>query len=365
MAKNLNGFTQVQIVSLRNGSIIVELEVIYTDSNNIPEETLRGLVYLALIENNPENNKIKNDSIIVNTKLVTTQTTQPTITTTPPAIKTYQYTLMLKINDNFQTVYTNKSSLEYKQLEMYITQFVNSSLRSYNLTGFKDLQILNLKNGSILTNSKYTYEESTALSQEQIRILSLEALSNFNLNSIVIANLQSPPLANETTYDHTFYIYMDVNGTFNLSNPDEYARSFPQIQEFLTTSALNITQTTKLSIISTNIFLGFYEVVANFTLLGTRFLNESDAREALLTDMLAYTGPFPVNKSSIRILPNILVATTIAPQTNKKDEINAVAIFVPIIIVLVVVAGFGALFFYKLKKSVRLCFYLCFYLCFK
>jgi len=260
------------------------------------------------------------------------------------------------------TAHTNKSSLEYQQLQVYLNTFVDSSLRSQNLTGFQNLQILNLRNGSILVNSKYTYDESGGLGQEQVRSLSAAALTrvdpqnlfeSVDKSSIRIANLQSPPLANETTYDHVFYIFMNVNGSlFNLSKPDEYAIAFPQIMEFLTTSAINITQDTQLSIIRSDLFASYYEFVANFTLLRTRVVNESEAQAALLAAMIAYTGPFPVVKDSIKFVSVNTVTTTLAPPPN-NDEINAVAIFVPIIIFVVVLVGFGALFFYKFKKSVR------------
>ncbi|XP_021099442.1 interphotoreceptor matrix proteoglycan 1 [Heterocephalus glaber] len=53
----------------------------------------------------------------------------------------------------------NKSSLEYQALEQRFTQLLVPYLRS-NLTGFKQLEILNFRNGSVIVNSKMRFAES-------------------------------------------------------------------------------------------------------------------------------------------------------------------------------------------------------------
>ncbi|KAM5327730.1 LOW QUALITY PROTEIN: interphotoreceptor matrix proteoglycan 1 [Glossophaga mutica] len=53
----------------------------------------------------------------------------------------------------------NKSSLEYQALEQRFTQLLVPYLRS-NLTGFKQLEILNFRNGSVIVNSKVRFAES-------------------------------------------------------------------------------------------------------------------------------------------------------------------------------------------------------------
>uniref|UniRef100_A0A452UJR6 Interphotoreceptor matrix proteoglycan 1 n=1 Tax=Ursus maritimus TaxID=29073 RepID=A0A452UJR6_URSMA len=53
----------------------------------------------------------------------------------------------------------NKSSLEYQGLEQWFTQLLVPYLRS-NLTGFKQLEILNFRNGSVIVNSKMRFAKS-------------------------------------------------------------------------------------------------------------------------------------------------------------------------------------------------------------
>ncbi|XP_058590501.1 interphotoreceptor matrix proteoglycan 1 isoform X2 [Neofelis nebulosa] len=53
----------------------------------------------------------------------------------------------------------NKSSLEYQALEQQFTQLLVPYLRS-NLTGFKQLEILNFRNGSVIVNSKLKFAKS-------------------------------------------------------------------------------------------------------------------------------------------------------------------------------------------------------------
>ncbi|ELK23910.1 Interphotoreceptor matrix proteoglycan 1 [Myotis davidii] len=53
----------------------------------------------------------------------------------------------------------NKSSLEYQALEQRFTQLLVPYLRS-NLTGFKQLEILNFRNGSVIVNSKMRFAKS-------------------------------------------------------------------------------------------------------------------------------------------------------------------------------------------------------------
>uniref|UniRef100_A0A673TDU8 Interphotoreceptor matrix proteoglycan 1 n=1 Tax=Suricata suricatta TaxID=37032 RepID=A0A673TDU8_SURSU len=53
----------------------------------------------------------------------------------------------------------NKSSLEYRALEQQFTQLLVPYLRS-NLTGFKQLEILNFRNGSVIVNSKLKFAKS-------------------------------------------------------------------------------------------------------------------------------------------------------------------------------------------------------------
>ncbi|KAM8779039.1 interphotoreceptor matrix proteoglycan 1 isoform 3-T3 [Rhynchonycteris naso] len=53
----------------------------------------------------------------------------------------------------------NKSSMEYQALEQRFTQLLVPYLRS-NLTGFKQLEILNFRNGSVIVNSKMRFAES-------------------------------------------------------------------------------------------------------------------------------------------------------------------------------------------------------------
>ncbi|NP_776787.2 interphotoreceptor matrix proteoglycan 1 precursor [Bos taurus] len=62
-------------------------------------------------------------------------------------------------NVPFSTDLFNKSSLEYQALEQRFTQLLVPYLRS-NLTGFKQLEILNFRNGSVIVNSKVRFAKS-------------------------------------------------------------------------------------------------------------------------------------------------------------------------------------------------------------
>ncbi|XP_057595711.1 interphotoreceptor matrix proteoglycan 1 isoform X1 [Hippopotamus amphibius kiboko] len=62
-------------------------------------------------------------------------------------------------NMPFSTDLFNKSSLEYQALEQRFTQLLVPYLRS-NLTGFKQLEILNFRNGSVIVNSKMRFAQS-------------------------------------------------------------------------------------------------------------------------------------------------------------------------------------------------------------
>ncbi|XP_054424601.1 interphotoreceptor matrix proteoglycan 1 [Pteronotus mesoamericanus] len=55
----------------------------------------------------------------------------------------------------------NKSSLKYQALEQRFTQLLVPYLQS-NLTGFKQLEILNFRNGSVIVNSKMRFAESVS-----------------------------------------------------------------------------------------------------------------------------------------------------------------------------------------------------------
>nr|KAF6341362.1 interphotoreceptor matrix proteoglycan 1 [Myotis myotis] len=59
-------------------------------------------------------------------------------------------------NMAFSDALFNKSSLEYQALEQRFTQLLVPYLRS-NLTGFKQLEILNFRNGSVIVNSKMRF----------------------------------------------------------------------------------------------------------------------------------------------------------------------------------------------------------------
>ncbi|XP_032341329.1 LOW QUALITY PROTEIN: interphotoreceptor matrix proteoglycan 1 [Camelus ferus] len=62
-------------------------------------------------------------------------------------------------NMPFSSDLFNKSSLEYQALEQRFTQLLVPYLRS-NLTGFKQLEILNFRNGSVIVNSKMRFAKS-------------------------------------------------------------------------------------------------------------------------------------------------------------------------------------------------------------
>uniref|UniRef100_A0AC11D5E6 Interphotoreceptor matrix proteoglycan 1 n=1 Tax=Ovis aries TaxID=9940 RepID=A0AC11D5E6_SHEEP len=62
-------------------------------------------------------------------------------------------------NMPFSTDLFNKSSLEYQALEQRFTELLVPYLRS-NLTGFKQLEILNFRNGSVIVNSKVRFAKS-------------------------------------------------------------------------------------------------------------------------------------------------------------------------------------------------------------
>ncbi|XP_040095261.1 interphotoreceptor matrix proteoglycan 1 [Oryx dammah] len=62
-------------------------------------------------------------------------------------------------NVPFSTDLFNKSSLEYQALEQRFTELLVPYLRS-NLTGFKQLEILNFRNGSVIVNSKVRFAKS-------------------------------------------------------------------------------------------------------------------------------------------------------------------------------------------------------------
>uniref|UniRef100_A0A8C9E322 Interphotoreceptor matrix proteoglycan 1 n=1 Tax=Phocoena sinus TaxID=42100 RepID=A0A8C9E322_PHOSS len=62
-------------------------------------------------------------------------------------------------NMPFSTDLFNKSSLEYQALEQRFTQLLVPYLRS-NLTGFKQLEILNFRNGSVIVDSKMKFAKS-------------------------------------------------------------------------------------------------------------------------------------------------------------------------------------------------------------
>ncbi|XP_007456669.1 PREDICTED: interphotoreceptor matrix proteoglycan 1 isoform X2 [Lipotes vexillifer] len=62
-------------------------------------------------------------------------------------------------NMPFSSDLFNKSSLEYQALEQRFTQLLVPYLRS-NLTGFKQLEILNFRNGSVIVNSKMKFAKS-------------------------------------------------------------------------------------------------------------------------------------------------------------------------------------------------------------
>ena len=256
---------------------------------------------------------------------------------------------------------------------------MDSSLRTMNLTGFSKLEFLSLQNGSILVDSKITYTDLNGYTQDYIGTMLRPALTatistnpssydKINLSSVTVTNFIVP------MFTHTFFVYMQVNGSRNISNQTQFNPFFKQFQEFVTTSVANLTMTTQLEIIRSSsksrlydlaryyantarVYTNYSEFVSKITLVNTNIFNVTLAQEALLAALNGYNGTFPVIKGSIKIVTfDYLFTTTVAPLVTESDnnKVNVVAIVLPIVIVLVVVIGFAALFCCKLKKSVSI-----------
>ncbi|XP_059971197.1 interphotoreceptor matrix proteoglycan 1 isoform X2 [Mesoplodon densirostris] len=85
--------------------------------------------------------------------------TTSTMTITARARELVVFFSLRVANMPFSTDLFNKSSLEYQALEQRFTQLLVPYLRS-NLTGFKQLEILNFRNGSVIVNSKMKFAKS-------------------------------------------------------------------------------------------------------------------------------------------------------------------------------------------------------------
>ncbi|VCX41194.1 unnamed protein product, partial [Gulo gulo] len=92
----------------------------------------------------------------------------------------------------------NKSSLEYQALEQQFTQLLVPYLRS-NLTGFKQLEILNFRNGSVIVNSKMRFAKSvpynlTKAVQEVLEDFRSAAAQRLELKAVMYSLKSGPSL---------------------------------------------------------------------------------------------------------------------------------------------------------------------------
>ncbi|XP_002817122.4 interphotoreceptor matrix proteoglycan 1 isoform X1 [Pongo abelii] len=85
--------------------------------------------------------------------------TTSSMTTAPKGRELVVFFSLRVANMAFSNDLFNKSSLEYRALEQQFTQLLVPYLRS-NLTGFKQLEILNFRNGSVIVNSKMKFAKS-------------------------------------------------------------------------------------------------------------------------------------------------------------------------------------------------------------
>ncbi|XP_069091746.1 interphotoreceptor matrix proteoglycan 1 isoform X3 [Pleurodeles waltl] len=85
--------------------------------------------------------------------------TTSSLTTTAKGKELVVFFSLRVTNMAFSDDLFNRSSLEYKALEQQLTQLLLPYLRS-NLTGFKQLEILNFRKGSVIVNSKMKFAKS-------------------------------------------------------------------------------------------------------------------------------------------------------------------------------------------------------------
>uniref|UniRef100_A0ACB8GD76 Interphotoreceptor matrix proteoglycan 1 n=1 Tax=Sphaerodactylus townsendi TaxID=933632 RepID=A0ACB8GD76_9SAUR len=85
--------------------------------------------------------------------------TTSSMTTAPKSKELVVFFSLRVTNMHFSDDLFNRSSAEYKALEQQFLQLLLPYLQS-NLTGFKQLEILNFRNGSVIVNSKMKFAKS-------------------------------------------------------------------------------------------------------------------------------------------------------------------------------------------------------------
>uniref|UniRef100_H0X2V0 Interphotoreceptor matrix proteoglycan 1 n=1 Tax=Otolemur garnettii TaxID=30611 RepID=H0X2V0_OTOGA len=85
--------------------------------------------------------------------------TTSSVTAAPKGRELVVFFSLRVANMHFSSDLFNKSSLEYQALEQQFTELLVPYLQS-NLTGFKQLEILNFRNGSVIVNSKMRFAQS-------------------------------------------------------------------------------------------------------------------------------------------------------------------------------------------------------------
>ncbi|XP_022359329.1 interphotoreceptor matrix proteoglycan 1 isoform X2 [Enhydra lutris kenyoni] len=144
------------------------LEISHSTASSGSQDSRRDLDIMDLT-NTPASSEVPRLSGDVSTTGHFLETTTPNpalqyITTSSMTIAPKGHELVvffsLRVaNMPFSNNLFNKSSLEYQALEQQFTQLLVPYLRS-NLTGFKQLEILNFRNGSVIVNSKMRFAKS-------------------------------------------------------------------------------------------------------------------------------------------------------------------------------------------------------------
>ncbi|EPY83193.1 hypothetical protein CB1_000591015 [Camelus ferus] len=138
-----------------------------TSSEDSSQDTARGLDGLDLV--NAPFSEVPGFSGYVSTPDGFLESTTPdpalryittsSVTMAPRGRELVVFFSLRVANMPFSSDLFNKSSLEYQALEQRFTQLLVPYLRS-NLTGFKQLEILNFRNGSVIVNSKMRFAKS-------------------------------------------------------------------------------------------------------------------------------------------------------------------------------------------------------------
>ncbi|XP_060773222.1 probable maltase-glucoamylase 2 isoform X2 [Neoarius graeffei] len=197
--QKFQNFIRMVIHSFRNGSILVNSTLEFSANGSIPNNTIVQGTLVNATTTISSLNILPNSVNVTKVPVTNSSTTNPTST---PQIVTAIFNLIFSINETFNAALANTSSPQFstksKQIRNGVEPLYKKAFQNFLL-----MQILNFKNGSILTNSTLSFGPGGSVTEAQVKDTLRKGLANLNFsvdpNSIsatqILGNSMPPVIA--------------------------------------------------------------------------------------------------------------------------------------------------------------------------